>query len=95
MVEVKKETEAGANLNQALKEQKVKEETKTVDPNYKYLAMRYIQCFCIALFIFGMLWNGTEVLKLTVSQFMMVYGGMGIVVTEIMARLFSGKKKTK
>jgi len=60
----------------------------------KYLAARYIELFCIAVFIFGILWGGTEELKLTTPQFMMLYGGLGTVICEMLARLFS-KKKTK
>jgi len=60
--------------------------------NTKYLATRYIEIFCIGLFAFGFLWNGTEVLNLTTPQFLMLYGGSGAVLTEILARLFSKKK---
>jgi len=65
------------------------------EPDLKYLAVRYIECFCVAVFIFGFVWNGTEMLDLTPSQFMMLYGGTGAVVTEILARIFSRKKKQK
>ena len=58
-----------------------------------YLASRYVECFCIAMFIFGFLWNGTEVLNLTTPQFLMLYGGGGAVLCEILARLFTRKKK--
>ncbi len=64
-----------------------------VEPSMKYLATRYIECFCIALFIFGLLWEGTERFSLTTPQFMMMYGGMGAIVTEVLARIFSKKKK--
>ena len=57
-----------------------------------YFAMRLIECFCIALFVFGFLWNTTEILKLTLPQFMMLYGGLGAVLAEVMARIFSKKK---
>lgn len=67
----------------------------TEEPSLKYLAMRYIECFCIAIFIFGFLWNGTEVLNLTTPQFLMLYGGTGTVLSELLARLFSSKKKQK
>jgi hypothetical protein len=65
------------------------EDTKSL----AYLAVRYIECFGIAIFIFGLLWNGTEVMKLTTPQFMMLYGGIGAVICEILARLFSRQKK--
>lgn len=63
------------------------------ETDIKYLAMRYIECFCIALFIFGFLWNGTEMLNLTTPQFLMLYGGSGATISEILARLFIRKKK--
>ena len=62
------------------------------EPSIKYLASRYIEIFCIAIFIFGFLWNGTEVLNLTTPQFLMLYGGSGAVICEVLARLFSKKK---
>lgn len=65
----------------------------TEETDIKYLAMRYIECFCIALFIFGFLWNGTEILNLTTPQFIMLYSGSGAVISEILARLFIRKKK--
>jgi len=61
----------------------------------KYVAVRMIECFCIAMFIFGLLWNTTEVLKLTTPQFMMLYGGLGALISEVLARLFSKKKINK
>jgi len=69
---------------------KPEEKNKTVD--IKYLAVRYIEGFCIAMFIFGFLWNGTEVMQLTTPQFMMLYGGFGALVCEVLSRLFSRKK---
>ena len=58
-----------------------------------YLAARYIELLCISLFIFGFLWNGTEVMNLTTPQFLMLYGGAGAVICEVLARLFSKKKR--
>ena len=62
-----------------------------------YLALRYIEGICIAVFVFGFLWHGTEVLKLTLPQFMMLYGGTGAIISEALARLFYKiiKKKDK
>lgn len=62
-----------------------------------YLAFRYIEGICIAVFVFGFLWNGTEILKLTLPQFMMLYGGGGAVLSELLARVFHSilKKKEK
>ena len=53
-----------------------------------YLAFRYIEAICIAVFIFGLLWEGTELVKLTLPEFMMLYGGVGAVLSEGLARLF-------
>jgi len=64
----------------------------TEEKHVGYLAARYIEIVCIALFIFGFLWNGTEVLNLTTPQFLMLYGGLGAILCEILARIFSKKK---
>ena len=60
-----------------------------------YLAFRYIEGICIAVFIFGFLWEGTEMLKLTLPEFMMLYGGVGAVVSEFLARLLNKYIKKK
>jgi len=60
-----------------------------------YLAFRYIEGICIAIFIFGFLWQGTEVLKLSMPEFMMLYGGTGTVISEFLARLFHKQVKKK
>ena len=60
-----------------------------------YLAFRYIEGICIAVFVFGFLWNGTEILKLTLPQFMMLYGGCGAAISELLARLFYNIIKKK
>ena len=53
-----------------------------------YLAFRYIEGICIAVFVFGFLWQGTEILKLSLPEFMMLYGGTGAIISEGLARLF-------
>jgi len=63
------------------------------EPNVKYLVMRYVQIICIGAFVFGALWEGTIVMNLTTPQFLMIYGGCGAIISEVLARLF--KKKTK
>lgn len=70
-------------------------DTNVVDEDLRMVVIRLIECFCIALFIFGMLWNATEILKLTMPQFMMLYGGVGALVTEMVARILSKKKIKK
>ena len=61
------------------------------EPDLKYIVIRGIQSICIAVFVFGFLWNGTEVMQLSASQFMMLYGGCGTIVSEVVARLFKKK----
>lgn len=60
-----------------------------------YLAFRYIEGICIAVFIFGFLWEGTELLKLSLPEFMMLYGGTGAILSEGLARLFLKMIKKK
>ena len=65
---------------------------KAEEPNTVYKVARFIEVFCIGAFVFGFLWNGTEIMNLTTPQFMMLYGGTGALISEIIARIF--KKKT-
>lgn len=60
-----------------------------------YLAFRYIEGICIGVFVFGFLWNGTDILQLTFPQFMMLYGGTGAVISELIARLIHRQIKKK
>lgn len=62
-----------------------------------YLGVRYIEIICIAIFIFGFLWEGTELLQLSLPEFMMLYGGTGAILTETLSRILykQVKKKTK
>ena len=66
-----------------------------------YVWIRIIECLCIAVFIFGFLWEGTEILKLSFPEFMMLYGGIGAILSELLARFFykqlkkNEKKETK
>ena len=64
----------------------------TNEPDIKYIIIRYIELICIGAFVFGALWEGTIVMNLTTPQFLMVYGGCGALLSEVLARLF--KKKT-
>ena len=59
-----------------------------------YHGIRFIQMICIGLSIFGALWKGAEVLNLDTTSFLMVYGGIGAGISEIVARIFK-KKITK
>jgi len=60
-----------------------------------YTAIRAIEIFCIAVFIFGLLWEGTEILKLTMPEFLMLYGASGAIISEGVARLLQRKIKKK
>jgi len=60
-----------------------------------YLTFRIVECLCIGVFIFGFLWYGTEVLKLSAPEFMMLYGGTGAVASEVLARVFHRMLKKK
>lgn len=62
------------------------------EPTLPYMITRFVEVFCIGAFIFGFLWNGTEVLNLTTPQFMMLYGGTGAIVSEVLARIFKKKQ---
>jgi len=60
---------------------------------YSYIGVRLIEFICIAAIIFGALWEGTEIFNLTLPQFLMLYGSLGAVVSEGLARIL--KKKVK
>lgn len=60
-----------------------------------YLVFRYIEGICIAVFVFGFLWHGTDILQLTFPQFMMLYGGTGALISEGLARLIYSRIKKK
>jgi len=60
-----------------------------------YLAFRYIEGICIAVFVFGFMWEGTEILKLTLPEFMMLYGAAGAIISEFLARMIHKNIKKK
>ena len=66
-----------------------------MEKNDVYIGIRYIEIICIAVFVFGFLWNGTDILDLTFPQFMMLYGGTGAILSEAIARVLSKKIKKK
>ena len=63
--------------------------------HWSYVATRLIELICIAAVIFGALWEGTELFNLSLPQFLMLYGAMGAVVSELLARLLGKKKPEK
>lgn len=56
-----------------------------------YYGIRFVQVLCIGVAVFGGLWKGTEVMNLDTPSFMIVYGGSGALISEIIARLFKKK----
>ena len=63
--------------------------------NNTYIALRYIEGICVAVFVFGFLWEGAEVLKLSLPEFMMLYGGLGAVLSELFSRFIRNSIKKK
>ena len=74
-------------LYEQKQEQESKEETKT----NIYYGIRFVQMVCIGFVLFGALWKGTDILNLDTPEFMMVYGGAGALISEIVARVFKKK----
>lgn len=58
-----------------------------------YFVIRLIEVVCAGAFVFGLLWEGTLVMNLSTPQFLMVYGGVGALLSEVIARLI--KKNLK
>jgi len=56
-----------------------------------YYGIRFVQVLCIGVAVFGGLWKGTEVMNLDTPSFMIVYGGAGALISEVIARLFKKK----
>lgn len=51
------------------------------------IGLRFIQLLSIAAFVFGGMWTSADTLKLSLAEFLMLYGFVGIVVPEVMIRL--------
>ena len=60
-----------------------------------YVIIRIVELLCIGAFLFGALWEGTIVMNLTTPQYFMLYGGVGAIITEVLARLFKKKIMVK
>ena len=56
-----------------------------------YYGIRFVQVLCIGVSVFGGLWKGTEVMNLDTPSFMIVYGGSGALISEVIARVFKKK----
>ena len=85
-----KEKDMDALAEKARQEEREKKEQQETKTNI-YLGIRFIQVLCIGIAVFGALWKGTEVLNLDTPEFMMVYGGAGALISEIIARVFKKK----
>ena len=87
---VKELKEKNERLKQVIKEERKTREDKQTKTNI-YLGIRFIQMICIGLAVFGALWKGTEVMNLDTPGFLMVYGGAGAIISEVVARIFKKK----
>ena len=72
-------------------DQKNKEKYDNGTKTNIYYGIRFVQVLCIGVAVFGGLWKGTEVLNLDTPEFMIVYGGAGALISEIIARVFKKK----
>lgn len=84
-------------MNEEIKEEEKEKEAekKVEEPSTSYMIARVIELLCIGAFVFGFLWNGTEIMNLTTPQFMMLYGGSGAVISEVVARIIKKKQNIK
>jgi len=88
--EIENLEEKNKRLQEIIKEERKNREDKQTKTNI-YLGIRFIQMICIGLAVFGGLWKGTEVMSLDTPEFLMVYGGLGAIISEIVARIFKKK----
>jgi len=51
-----------------------------------YIGVRMLELLFVAAFVFGAMWEGAELLRLRVSQFLMLYGLIGMMASEAVAR---------
>ena len=68
-----------------------KQQQSIENKTHIYYGIRFVEVICIGIAVFGFLWNTTEMLNLTTPQFMMLYGGSGAIISEIIARIFKKK----
>ena len=94
MVESKEEIKELKEHNERLKEiidDKNKKKQQVETKTNIYYGIRFVQMLCIGVAVFGALWKGTEVLSLDTPEFMIVYGGSGALISEVVARIFKKK----
>ena len=66
--------------------------TKSIDMHKAAaVGIRVIQAVCLSAFIFGLMWEGSIGLQLRMSQFLMLYGAVGALVSEAMVRVVMAK----
>jgi hypothetical protein len=58
------------------------------------IGFRLVQMTCVAAIIFGLMWEGGIGLEMRLSQFMILYGVIGALVSELLARLLAPKDKS-
>jgi hypothetical protein len=72
-------------------------EVKAVDEEHQRWAIvgvRFIEFVSVTVLVFGLMWKGSDVLKLSLPDFMILYGAVGAVISELTARLL-GRKSGK
>lgn len=57
--------------------------------------LRVIEALCVGFFILGVMWQGADVLKLTLPQFLMLYGGVGAIISDLAARVLGRQQSGK
>lgn len=87
---IKELEERNKRLKNIIEEDNKKKQQNETKTNI-YYGIRFIQVLCIGIATFGALWKGTEVLNLDTPEFMIVYGGSGALISEIVARVFKKK----
>ena len=86
-----KELEEYNTRLKAVIDQEDKQQSNNETKTNIYYGIRFIQVLCIGVAVFGGLWKGTEVMNLDTPEFMIVYGGAGALISEIVARVFKKK----
>ena len=73
----------------------MEEQEKTTAPLTMHKAgtvgLRITQAICVAAFVFGLMWEGSIGMELRLSQFLVLYGGIGALVSEALVRILMAK----
>lgn len=62
---------------------------------YAYVAARMLELLFASAFVFGVMWQGAETFMLSVPQFLMLYGGLGALICDLVARALKAPKFTE